>query len=475
MHPTEVDYDVIVLGGGGAGMAAAKEAAEAGARVLLVDADRKLGGSTALSGGVFYAAGTAVQRSAGVADSPAEQFRYYMNVNQHKLEPSLVHRLCEDGAPTLEWLQSLGVEFRVEDLYVAGVDGGARGHRAAGHGAAIAAALEASLVGKAVDVALNTRILELQQDAGRVTGVVTDDGVVRAGAVVIATGGFGNDAGKLAQYYPDATRHPEIAWYIGSKHARGDSIDLGRQVGAELAGHNRGLLLLTSGFNRELEPYLPGWLVFVNRDGRRFVNERTEYSVLAEVLKEQPAGECFAIFDEQSRASSRRPAAPNWSAERLAEFANSGKLAVRNSLAELAETLGVHAATLATTMAQYNADCNTGNDSRFFKGAEWLQPILQAPFYAAPIKPAVICWTGTGLRIDREARVLGRADVPISGLFAAGEATGGMFGQCYAAGGASIANAVIFGRVAGRNAACASRLQGAMGRGQGPNELSIDG
>jgi fumarate reductase flavoprotein subunit len=457
MDATEVDYDVIVLGGGGAGMAAAIEAAEAGARVLLVDADRKLGGSTALSGGVFYAAGTSVQHAAGISDTPAEQFRYYMNVNQHKLEPSLVHRLCEDSAPTLEWLMSLGVEFRIEDLYVAGVDGVARGHRAAGHGAAIAAALEASLVGKRVDVALNTRILKLLQESGRVTGVVTDENVVRAGAVVVATGGFGNDSEKLAQFYPDATRHPDIAWYIGSKHARGDGIDLGRQVGAELAGHNRGLLLLTSGFNRELEPYLPGWLMFVNRHGRRFVNERTEYSVLAEVLKEQPAGECFAIFDENSRVSSRSPAAPNWSAERLAEFAANGKLTVRDSLPELAEALGVDAETLGTTVAHYNADTEVGNDSRFFKGTEWLRSISQPPFYAAPIKPAVICWTGTGLRIDREARVLGSADRSIHGLFAAGEATGGMFGQCYAAGGASIANAIIFGRIAGRNAALVSR------------------
>jgi fumarate reductase flavoprotein subunit len=79
--------------------------------------------------------------------------------------------------------------------------------------------------------------------------------------------------------------------------------------------------------------------------------------------------------------------------------------------------------------------------------------VLTPPFYAAPIHPAVVCWTGTGLRIDREARVLNAADQPILGLYAAGETTGGMFGECYAAGGASIANAIIFGRAAGANAA----------------------
>ena len=76
------DYDVIVIGGGGAGMCAAIEAFDAGARVALLEADAKLGGSTALSGGVYYAAGTSVQREAGIADDTADaMFEYYLTLN----------------------------------------------------------------------------------------------------------------------------------------------------------------------------------------------------------------------------------------------------------------------------------------------------------------------------------------------------------------------------------------------------------
>lgn len=450
------DFDVIIIGSGGAGLAAASEAARAGADVLLLESDARTGGSTALSGGVFYASGTSLQRAAGVVDSADDQFRYYMNVNQHKLEAALVHRLCHDSAGAFEWLVSIGVNFPAENLYCSGVDKVRRGHRAAGHGAEIAAALEGSFSGRSVDIALNTRAERIVTEGGRVVGVQVGGEVIRAPGVVIASGGFGASPRLLAELYPTAARQAG-AWYIGSRHCRGDGLEMGRALGAELAGFDRGLLLMSPGISRDLEPYLPPWLLHVNHEGRRFVDESTEYSVLAEVLLNQTAGECFAIFDEAARAASRPVPAPTWAADRLAEYARAGKLVQSETLEGLADSLGIRAETLATTITRYNASVEAGLDDAFFKDSTHLRPVAKAPFYGARIRPDVICWTGTGLRIDREARVLDRADRPIAGLFAAGETTGGMFGQCYAGGGASIANAVIFGRVAGRGAAALAR------------------
>ncbi|MFZ9967576.1 MAG: FAD-dependent oxidoreductase [Steroidobacteraceae bacterium] len=453
MDSGDVDYEVIVIGGGGAGMAAAIESSRAGARTLLVESDRKLGGSTALSGGVFYAAGTSLQRACGIDDTPEAQFRYYMNVNQHKLEAGVVYRLCQHSAPTFEWLVSLGVEFDAADLYVSGVDGIRRGHRARGHGAAIGSALEAAVSSAGVDVALNTRIRELAFTAGRVSGIVTTDGTVSAQAVVVATGGFGNNPSLLQRLYPDATRYPEANWYIGTPHALGDGLVMGEAVGAALTGHNRGLLLLTTGFTRDLEPYLPGWLVYVNREGRRFIDETTEYSVLAEVLKEQPGAECFALFDEATRRAATQRDGANWDADRLAGFIAEGLINRGETLEALATRIGVKSTALLNTLERYNADCQAGLDGAFLKEARHLRPLTTPPFYAAPIKPAVICWTGTGLRIDPDARVLDQDERAIPGLYAAGETTGGMFGPCYAAGGASVGNAIVFGRIAGQQAA----------------------
>jgi len=451
------DYDVIVIGTGAAGLSAAALAVENGASVLMVEAAGRTGGSSALSGGVFYAAGTSLQREAGIADDTTEaMYQYYMTLNQYKLEASLVRTLCEQSTEAFEWLRSVGVGFTTNNLYASGVDKMRRGHRATGDGAGIVEGLEGFLSGKAVDTVLETRVESLLVERGRVAGIVADGQPVRSNAVILATGGFGASPEMLAQFYPDAARYGDLHWYIGAPTCRGDGIKLAQQVEGQVSQHNRGLLLITPGFAKDLESYLPGWLMMVNRDGRRFVDETIEYSVLAAVLDEQPGQDCYAIFDEASRLASRttryRPA-PSWTAERLAEHVEAGTLMRGATLAELADTLGLPAKRLATTAKRYNEFNQIGVDEDFFKPAEMLRPVAEGPFYAAHIRPGIICWTGTGIRIDTQARVLDAADRPVPGLYAAGETTGGMFGQCYAAGGASIGNAVIFGRIAGRGAA----------------------
>jgi len=463
MTGAQNDYDVIVIGAGGAGLAAAATAASQGSRVLVAEAGDRAGGSTALSGGVFYAAGTPVQRAKGIAgDTPGAMFHYYMTLNQYKLEAALVRRLCDEAPGALEWLIGLGVSFPVANLYVAGVDKIARGHRAEGMGPEITTALEGACNRQGVDVVLRTRVHELLVEDGAVRGIHVDGAELRSSAVVLATGGFGANPELLSRLYPDAARQGDLAWYIGSKHCRGDGLAMAQAVGAQLYGHNRGLLLVTPGFARDLEVYLPGWLVYVNREGRRFVDETIEYSVLAAVLKEQVGGECFAIFDEAARAAARsdpaRPA-PNWTADRLAALIEAGKVARGATLRELADIVGVRAGALETTIAGYNEHCAAGHDASWFKPADMLRPVRTPPFHAVRIRPAIVCWTGTGLRIDRDARVLDASERPIPGLYAAGETTGGVFGECYAAGGASIANAIVFGRIAGAGAAALARGQ----------------
>ena len=456
-----LDYDVIVIGAGGAGLAAAATAGEKGARVLLVEAAAKTGGSTALAGGVFYAAGTSLQREAGIEDpGPEAMYRYYMTLNQYKLEASVVHRLCLDATPTFEWLRSLGCVFDVEGLYAAGVDKIPRGHRAQGGGAAITEALEGALSGCGVDIALNTRVEHLLVEDGRVVGIRVEGAPIRSAAVVIATGGFGASAEKLARLYPDAAQHDDLHWYIGAPTCRGDGLDLASAVDGAITTPNRGMLLLTPGFAKDLESYLPGWLMMVSADGRRFIDETIEYSVLASVVNALPRRECYAIFDEAARLSSRTAAyrpAPSWTADRLEQAVADGTLLRAGTLAGLAALIDVPPDALDVAAARYNDDVAAGEDRDQFKPAVMLRPIAQAPYYAARIRAAIVCWTGTGLRIDRDARAIDRAGRPIQGLYAAGETTGGMFGECYASGGASIGNALVFGRIAGAHAATIAR------------------
>jgi fumarate reductase flavoprotein subunit len=196
--------------------------------------------------------------------------------------------------------------------------------------------------------------------------------------------------------------------------------------------------------------------MMVNRQGHRFVDETIEYSVLATVLREQPNREAFAIFDESARQASKtsqyRPA-PNWSSDRIEDHVAAGTLWKADSLPELADKIGLPPQALTVTAQRYSMMAETGADADYFKPSDMLRTVSTGPFYAARIVAAIVCWTGVGIRIDADAHVLAHDGLPIPGLFAAGETTGGMHGDCYAAGGASIANAIVFGRIAGRGAA----------------------
>lgn len=464
------DVDVIVVGGGGAGMSAAIMAAEAGASVMIIEADVKLGGSTALSGGVYYAAGTAVQQAKGIEGDTADaMFEYYMTLNQYRVEASLARTLSDHAAEGLHWLMDMGVQFAPEGLYASGVESVERGHGATGNGAAIAAALDREVHRRPIDVALNTRVERLlRDDAGRVVGVHAGGTNVFARAVVLTTGGFGANPYMLHRHYPEAAAQGDAAWYIGSRHCVGDGLMLAQAAGADIVGHNRGLLLTTPNFHKVLEVFVPGWLVYVNREGRRFVKETAEYAVMSGVVQAQTGGTCFALFDDVAMRSAK-PAAHladafaagviplNWVADELQAQQKTGKVSSASTLDELAVKCGIRPGALQQTVARYNEDVAAGTDTMFHKftpaDASAMKPIATPPFHAVEVRPAIVCLTSTGVRIDATTQALDECDRPIRGLFAAGETTGGVLGDRYIGGGNSIANAIVFGRIAGVSAA----------------------
>lgn len=455
MVPTR-DYDVIVIGAGGAGLAAAISAHELGASVIVLEAGDNIGGSSRLSGGHFYAAGTTIQRQAGIlGDSPDAMFDYWMTLNQWMIEPGVARTYCDAAPLTLEWLQGLGVEYDPARLYRSGADSVPRGHPPEGEGLAVVRALDAERLRRGVDVALNTRVERLMSAAdGRVLGVEAGGEELRSGAVVVATGGFGHNREFVERYWPDAGAGGDWTWCISAPGSVGDGITLGASAGATLDGFNRGLLLVTPGFNRELDVIVPPWIVFVSREGRRFCNEMAPYNVLAGLFQRN-GGAAFAVFDETSRQQAR-PFPGNqatWIAEVIEEKAREGRVFQAGTLEGLARLAGINPAPLLGTIRRYNEDVARGRDSAFLKHPGALREIATPPFYAVEVRPAIICWTGTGLRIDPETRVIGGDERPIPGLFAAGETVGSLHGDRYIGGGGSFGPAITFGRIAGTNAA----------------------
>jgi fumarate reductase flavoprotein subunit len=449
------DYDVIVVGSGAAGLAAAVAAADVGASVLVVESEKRSGGSSRLSGGHFYAAGTSVQRDAGVLGDTAEaMFEHYMTLAQWLVDPAVVRRYCDLSAPTLEWLKGLGVEYPADSLYVSGVGSIPRGHPPQGGGDEVVNVLDGHRSGRGVDLVLGARVTSLVTDGdGRVTGVRIGNDTASCGAVVMATGGFGNSREMIQKYLPKAADTGDWCWYIGAAGARGDGITLGEAVGGVVDGHDRALLLATPGFSRDLEVALPPWIVMVNRQGRRFCDETASYTVIAGLLNKQ-GGSAYAVFDEAARAAAKR--SPRfqayWVDEILERKAEEGVIVRADTLAELATKANIDAEGLQGAIERYNNDAAGGHDTAFFKPGT-MAPIATAPFYAVEIRPAILCWTGAGLRINADTCVVDKGDKAIRGLYAAGETVGNLHGDVYIGGGGSYGPCLVFGKLAGENAA----------------------
>jgi fumarate reductase flavoprotein subunit len=459
---SDPDCDVLVIGGGGAGMAAAIEAADAGASVIVLEAGKRPGGSTALSGGVVYAAGSSVQRQAGVQDDAERMFRYYMTCNRWALEPCLIRHLCEQSAPLVEWLIGLGVVFPIEGLYVSGVEDTPRGHHAKGSGAVLFEHLLGAAASGGAAIHSNVRVSSLLIENGRVAGATAQGSALRSRAVVLAAGGYGADRALLAELNPAVAGEPgRWSFYFGSQTSCGDGILMGRAAGAAIEGAGHLLVNASPGFSADVADFHPPWLVFVNRDGERFMDETWPYCIAGHRIEDQPGRLCFAIFDEPARAASpsRHPFADKlgvgdyaYAGDQLLQEARKGRVLTAQTLQALAAQAGIEAAALAATVAAYNADVSAGADRRYLKQGK-LRPIATPPFYAVEIHAASFGATSAGLRIDAGARVLRQDRTVIPGLYAAGETAGGVLGERYVGGGNYLSNALIFGRIAGRAAA----------------------
>lgn len=465
------DYDVIIVGGGGAGLSAALEASALGASCIILEADTRLGGATALSGGVFYAAGTSVQRAAGIEDdTPEAMLEYVATLNQWSLRFDLIRIMAERGAECIDWLMELGVRFPVEWLAVAGVESIPRGHASDAEHGGIAGPLVNAVGVAGVDTALDTRVEGLLYREGRVVGVRASGMDLHAPAVILATGGFGNNPAMIRRLWPDAAYHGDRVWAVheDAPFILGDGIQLAEQVGAEVVGHNTGLLLPSSGFMHSVEPWLPPWLMIVNEQGRRFMPESAYYAVSGYLVNEQRGKHAFAIFDEptlQEASADASHADPyhtgipvlTWDEATIRRQVASGRVHRSDTLAELASLCGIESGGLEETVRRYNADCELGRDSAYGKQATKLFPVAEAPFYAVEIRPTIIGLTAAGLNIDTHAQVLDVNQRRIPGLYAAGEVLGCIHARRYAGGGMAIANAIVFGRIAGESAAQAAR------------------
>lgn len=468
----DLEADVAVVGLGAAGAAAAIEAAEAGAGVLVLEREFAGGGTSALSGGSLYlGGGTPLQRACGFDDTPEEMYRYLRASVQPGPDDEWLRAYCEGSVELYDWLVARGVPFEAEFLppergtYPWGSEHGLsytgselahpfsalarpapRGHHprhpGEGGGLVLMEALSAAAVAAGARIETGARVERLVTDgppgAARVVGLRIGGGGetrhVRARrGVILATGGFVMNEGMLRRYAPELL---QLRNRLGTDASDGSAVRLGLGLGAALDRMEWGMVNLTTSPPRRL---VKG--VLVDREGRRFVNEDQYRDQLGPTALYDHGGEVLMIVDDETY---RRPL-----------LAQAEIVAIGETYEELERELGMPEGSLQRTMASYNAHAARGEDPEFHKAPEWLEPLDRPPFAALDFSITASVWSGFpigGLRTALTGEVLREDGEPIAGLHAAGRATPGLQGRGYSSG-LSLGDCIFFGRWAGRAAA----------------------
>ena len=454
-------FDVAVIGGGAAGLAAALTAVDGGRNVVLLEKapPGERGGNTRFSDAQMRFPHSPDEFCA--KGYTQEEFRDdLMRLSRGRANPQLVQTLVANAAAAADWLTALGLAWEEGFPHVSSY----RRHPLGG-GRSIVDLLHSHLERRSVPILYETAAQELLLDqGGAVVGVraLGPDGLVDilARATVLATGGFQANLEMRVAYLG---RHADRLILRGSRHDSGEGIRMALAIGAQAAGqwgdyHSA----VIDARSPSLECGVTGLYnyqmgIIVDGQGQRFLDEGADfrdhtYVLYGKAIIEQAGGLAFSLFDQRmvNRPEFQRawrPVAPPTAAD---------------SIEELALKLDLPAEALSHTVREFNAAVQPGQvdldrlDGVGTRGisppkSNWAQPLQVPPFVAVPVSGG-ITFTFGGLKTDSEARVIDRAGRPIPGLFAAGEMVGEFFYDNYP-GAASVIRCLVFGRIAGRNAA----------------------
>lgn len=458
------DYttDVVIVGGGGAGLAAAISAVQNGANVIVVEKLDILGGSTNISEGALNAVDPERQGKQGIEDS-IEKFITQTYEGGHKVgNMTLIKYMCENALDSVHWLESIGVKFKDEVGTATGALWQRSHYTTTPSGNSYIKVFEKFAAGNdKLKILTGTTVNELLTEGRRVTGISATDKnggnvTVKAKSVILATGGFGANKALLKRYNTGVWSHVDLTTLGCTNMARsatGAGIEMAEKIGAAVTGMSdiqvhpcgtpgTGLMenIRTSGRNR----------LFVNLEGNRFVNEGAARDVLAQAVFDQK-GQTYWIVVNAVRYPSR-----DWVDANGATIANmvaQGSVIEAETLEELAEKTGMNADNLKAAVDGYNAVVRGQKEDEFgFVANNKADVELNGgPWYACKKVPTVHHTMG-GLEINANTEVLDKDGNVIPGLYAAGEVTGGIHGS-NRLGGNAIADCMTYGRKAGEMAA----------------------
>jgi fumarate reductase flavoprotein subunit len=471
------ETDVVVIGSGVSGMAAALTAAEAGARVVVFEKQRSIGGTSNFFHGMF-AVESEMQRQRYITYSADEAFRNIMEYSHWRANARLVRAIVNESGPTIAWLQEKGVQFTEATTNMP--DAPRCYHSVKGMGAAVMKVLVDVSRAKGVDIQSGTPVKRILKTGNKVAGVAVeeegDEREVPARAVVIASGGYANNKEWIKKYTGFELDVNVIP--IGNTDKMGDGIRMAWEAGA--AEEGMGVLeLFRVG---PLAPDLPmmGQVEFpsvqpdlwVNPKGERFCDETIGFydTSVGNASARHKEGYTWSIFDdsivervlthgiERGIGSDNPPGTKPvdfWRELEAALARGSQEVFAADSIEELSVKLGIDSKTLRATVDEYNGFCARGHDDLFAKNPKYLRPLKGPRFYASKMRTVFLGTLG-GIKINERAEVIDKKGKAIPGLYAAGFDAGGMWGDSYSikdSTGLSAGFAANSGRIAGRNAA----------------------
>lgn len=448
------EADIIVLGAGGAGLAAAWEAADRGAKVIVIEKMPVMGGSSSICGGALSFAGTDMQEEKGIKDSNELLYKDLMTVGQNVNIPELVQAYVDNQLDTYKWLRQLGIKF----IKISAVSGMSvpRGHYT--KPADVINTISAAAKAKGVKIVMNTagQKLVIDEKTGKIRGIMAErkGKAISYGArkaVILTSGGFSLNKALLEKFVPPMAKAKAIVG-LGS---HGDGLKMAWACGADI--QDMPYIKATFGFALNAKSiatdystvYYQG-AVLVNKEGKRFVNESISYKLVGDAALIQTDAVGYQVYDESVRAEGLKDPL-----KRMVSLESRNIIFSAPTLAELAKKMAVPPAALEESIRQYNQGVDKGDDPQFGRktlagGFGKPVKIEKAPFYCFPSTAAILGTYG-GILTNNKAQVLDVFKNVIPNLYAAGEIVGGVHGAAYMTG-TAFGKALIFGRLAAKDA-----------------------
>jgi fumarate reductase flavoprotein subunit len=446
-----LDVDIVIIGAGGAGMAAGITAAQEGKSVIIVEKAPMVGGNTSRATGGMNAAGSHYQEEAGIEDS-VELFVEDTIKGGHGLNnPDLVQVMAENSADAIVWLDSIGAE-----LSNVGKAGGAsvnRAHRPVDEngkilsvGTYLVTKLEEACIDNGVEILLETQATEIVMEDGVAVGIIANSPTVNytinAGAVIVASGGFGGNLEMVAEL------KPELEGYVSTNAPTltGDGIKMAEAVGAATVDMEQIQIhptVVQANGALITESLRGDGAILLNAEGKRFIDEtQTRDVVSANVIAQTDSYAWLivnqAMFDDSTVVQ---------------KYVDQEYLIAAEDVAALAELIGADEAVIQESLDAWNTAIETQNDAEC--GREGLDTIAynvsEGPYYAVKIAPGIHHTMG-GIMINTNAEVIDTEGNVIPGLYAAGEVTGGVHGG-NRLGANAVTDIIVYGRIAAQQAA----------------------